>query len=202
MFSGIVEEAAILVSRVEDRGNLHLTLKCSFVDELKIDQSLAHNGVCLTVVDIKNGTYTVTAVRETLERSNLGLLKTGDKVNIERSMLMNGRLDGHIVQGHVDQTAVCTEVKNAEGSWYYTFKYDFDKVMARQGYMTVEKGSVCVNGVSLTVCNSQDDGFSVAIIPYTYECTNFHLIEPETVVNLEFDIIGKYISKIQKYGDN
>jgi riboflavin synthase len=202
MFSGIVEEAAVLINRVEEQGNLHLTLKCSFVGELKIDQSLAHNGVCLTVVGIENGTYTVTAVQETLERSNLGLLKIGDKVNIERSMLMNGRLDGHIVQGHVDQTAVCTEVKNAEGSWYYTFQYDFDEKMARQGYMTVEKGSVCVNGVSLTVCNSKDDGFSVAIIPYTYECTNFHLIKQGSVVNLEFDIIGKYISKIHKYGDN
>jgi riboflavin synthase len=199
MFSGIVEEAATIVKRVADQGNLHLTMKCSFVNELKIDQSLAHNGVCLTVVDIKDDTYTVTAIKETLDRSNLGLLQIGDKVNLERSLLMNGRLDGHIVQGHVDQTAVCTRVEEADGSWYYTFEYTFDKAMAGQGYMTVEKGSVCVNGVSLTVCNSKDNSFQVAIIPYTYECTNFHQIKAGTVVNLEFDIIGKYISKINRY---
>jgi riboflavin synthase len=199
MFSGIVEEAATIVGLVTDQGNLHLTLKCSFVKELKIDQSVAHNGVCLTVVDLKGDTYTVTAIKETLERSNLGLLQVGDKVNLERSMLMNGRLDGHIVQGHVDQTAVCTQVDEADGSWYYTFEYVFDRDLARQGYMTVEKGSVSVNGVSLTVCNSKDNGFQVAIIPYTYECTNFHQIKPGTVVNLEFDIIGKYISKLNRY---
>jgi riboflavin synthase len=201
MFSGIIEEAASIVKRLADQDNLHLTLQCSFVNELKIDQSLAHNGVCLTVVNIRNNTYTVTAIKETLERSNLGLLQTGDKVNLERSLLMNGRLDGHIVQGHVDQTAVCTLVKEAGGSWYYTFEYPFDKAMAQQGYMTVEKGSVCVNGVSLTVCNSTDNSFQVAIIPYTYECTNFHQIQAGTVVNLEFDIIGKYISKINQYRD-
>jgi riboflavin synthase len=199
MFSGIVEEAAPIVGRVTDQGNLHLTLKCSFVNELKIDQSLAHNGVCLTVVSLTEDTYTVTAVKETLERSNLGLLNPGDKVNLERSMLMNGRLDGHIVQGHVDQTAVCTAVEEADGSWYYTFEYAFDKEKAKAGYMTVEKGSVCVNGVSLTVCNSKDNSFQVAIIPYTHENTNFHQIKPGTVVNLEFDIIGKYISKINQY---
>jgi len=199
MFSGIVEEAATVTKLVAEQGNLHLTLKCSFVKELKIDQSVAHNGVCLTVVNLEEDTYTVTAIKETLERSNLGLLHTGDKVNLERSMLMNGRLDGHIVQGHVDQTAVCTQVDEADGSWYYTFEYAFDKSLARQGYMTVEKGSVCVNGVSLTVCNSKDNSFQVAIIPYTYECTNFHQIKPGTVVNLEFDIIGKYISKINRY---
>ena len=199
MFSGIVEEAAPIVNRVVDKGNLHLTVKCSFTNELKIDQSVSHNGVCLTVVNITDDTYTVTAIRETLERSNLGLLKEGDKINLERSMMMNGRLDGHIVQGHVDQTAVCTEVKEADGSWYYTFEYAFDKEMAQQGYMTVEKGSVTVNGVSLTVCNSQDNSFQVAIIPYTYEFTNFHQIKEGTVVNLEFDIIGKYISKINRY---
>ncbi|MDR2621042.1 MAG: riboflavin synthase [Dysgonamonadaceae bacterium] len=199
MFSGIVEEAATIVKLVADQGNLHLTLKSSFVKELKIDQSVAHNGVCLTVVNLEEDTYTVTAIKETLERSNLGLLSVGDKVNLERSMLMNGRLDGHIVQGHVDQTAVCTQVDEAEGSWYYTFGYAFDKTLARQGYMTVEKGSVCVNGVSLTVCNSKDNSFQVAIIPYTYECTNFHQIKPGTVVNLEFDIIGKYISKLNQY---
>jgi len=199
MFSGIVEEAATVAKLASDQGNLHLTLKCSFVKELKIDQSVAHNGVCLTVVNLEEDTYTVTAIKETLERSNLGLLHVGDKVNLERSMLMNGRLDGHIVQGHVDQTAVCTQVEEADGSWYYTFEYAFDKALARQGYMTVEKGSVCVNGVSLTVCNSKDNSFQVAIIPYTYECTNFHQIKPGTVVNLEFDIIGKYISKLNQY---
>lgn len=199
MFSGIVEEAATVVSCQTEQGNLHLTLNCSFVNELKIDQSVAHNGVCLTVVRLTEDTYTVTAVKETLERSNLGLLKIGDKVNLERSMLMNGRLDGHIVQGHVDQTAVCTQVEEADGSWYYTFEYEFDKALAKQGYMTVEKGSVCVNGVSLTVCNSEDNRFQVAIIPYTHEITNFHRIQPGTVVNLEFDIIGKYISKLNQY---
>jgi riboflavin synthase len=199
MCSGIVEEAATVTKLTTDQGNLHLTLKCSFVKELKIDQSLAHNGVCLTVVNLEEDTYTVTAIKETLERSNLGLLHIGGKVNLERSMLMNGRLDGHIVQGHVDQTAICTQVDEADGSWYYTFEYIFDKDLARQGYMTVEKGSVCVNGVSLTVCNSKDNSFQVAIIPYTYECTNFHQIKQGTVVNLEFDIIGKYISKLNQY---
>ena len=199
MFSGIVEEAAQVVALQSDKGNLHLTMKCSFVNELKIDQSVAHNGVCLTVVSMTEDTYTVTAIKETLERSNLGNLKVGDKVNLERSMLMNGRLDGHIVQGHVDQTAVCAEVKEADGSWYYTFEYAFDKEMARQGYMTVEKGSVCVNGVSLTVCNSQQNSFQVAIIPYTHDNTNFCQIEKGTVVYLEFDIVGKYISKMMQF---
>lgn len=199
MFSGIVEEAAQVVALQADQGNLHITMKCSFVDELKIDQSVSHNGVCLTVVNLDAEHYTVTAIKETLERSNLGLLKVGDKVNLERSMLMNGRLDGHIVQGHVDQTAVCTEVKEADGSWYYTFEYTFDKEMARQGYMTVEKGSVCVNGVSLTVCNSGQNSFQVAIIPYTHDHTNFCRIEKGTVVNLEFDIVGKYISKMMMF---
>jgi len=199
MFSGIVEEAAAVVSCETEQGNLHLTLKCSFVNELKIDQSLAHNGVCLTVVRLTEDSYTVTAIKETLDRSNLGLLKVGDKVNLERSLLMNGRLDGHIVQGHVDQTAVCSQVEEADGSWYYTFEYVFDPAMAKQGYITVEKGSICVNGVSLTVCNSKENHFQVAIIPYTYEITNFHQIKPGTVVNLEFDIIGKYISKINRY---
>lgn len=199
MFSGIVEEAAPVVAVQADKGNLHLTLKCSFADELKIDQSVAHNGVCLTVVNKTADTYTVTAIKETLERSNLGQLKAGDKVNLERSMIMNGRLDGHIVQGHVDQTAVCTDIAEADGSWYFTFEYDCDKEMARQGYITVEKGSVCVNGVSLTVCNSQENSFQVAIIPYTYEHTNFHQIQKGSTVNLEFDIVGKYISKIASF---
>lgn len=196
MFSGIVEEAAKVVAIEKDKSNLHLTLECSFVDELKIDQSIAHNGVCLTVVALTDTTYTVTAIQETLDKSNLGKIEVGDKINLERSMVMNGRLDGHIVQGHVDQTAECIEVKEADGSWYFTFKYEVDPEMARQGYVTVEKGSVCVNGVSLTVVNSKDDQFSVAIIPYTYEFTNFHQIKEGTTVNIEFDIIGKYISKM------
>jgi riboflavin synthase len=196
MFSGIVEEAATVVAVRPDRGNLHLTLRCAFVNELNIDQSVSHNGVCLTVVAKTTDTYTVTAVRETIERSNLGLLKAGDKVNLERSLLMNGRLDGHIVQGHVDQTARCTDVRETDGSWYYVFDYDPDPAMARQGYLTVEKGSVCVNGVSLTVCHSRDNGFEVAIIPYTHDHTNFAQIRKGTVVNLEFDIIGKYLSRL------
>ena len=196
MFSGIVEECATVVGIVREQENLHLTLKCSFVDELKIDQSVAHNGVCLTVVSLENGTYTVTAMKETIERSNLGLLQVGDAVNVERSMVMNGRLDGHIVQGHVDQTAVCTKMEDAEGSWYYTFKYAFDKEMARRGYFTVDKGSVTVNGVSLTVCNPTADTFQVAIIPYTHDNTNFNAIREGSVVNIEFDIIGKYMARM------
>ena len=198
MFSGIVEEFATVVKLVKEQENIHFTLTCSFVDELKIDQSIAHNGVCLTVVDIKDNTYTVTAMRETLERSNLGSLAVGDKVNVERSMVMNGRLDGHIVQGHVDQTAECVELCDAEGSWYYTFRYKKDDDMAAKGYLTVDKGSVTVNGVSLTVCNPTDDSFTVAIIPYTYEHTNFHTIKVGTRVNIEFDIIGKYIARMIK----
>ena len=196
MFSGIVEEYAKVVRVVKDQENLHLTLTCSFVDELKIDQSVSHNGVCLTVVSIENNTYTVTAMKETIERSNIGLLKEGDKVNVERSMMMNGRLDGHIVQGHVDQTATCVKVEDAEGSWYYTFRYTFDKAMARRGYFTVDKGSVTVKGVSLTVCNPTEDSFQVAIIPYTHEHTNFHSFVEGSVVNLEFDIIGKYMARM------
>ena len=199
MFSGIVEEAAKVVALEADKGNLNITMSCSFVDELKIDQSVAHNGVCLTVVSKTVDKYTVTAIRETLERSNLGLLQTGDLVNLERSMIMNGRLDGHIVQGHVDQTAVCMDVREADGSWYYTFEYVFNPEMAKQGYMTVEKGSVCVNGTSLTVCNSKEDSFEVAIIPYTHDMTNFCKIERGTLVNIEFDIVGKYISKIMSF---
>ncbi|HJC97021.1 MAG TPA: riboflavin synthase [Candidatus Phocaeicola gallinarum] len=198
MFSGIVEEYAEVVKVVKEQENLHLTLKCSFVDELKIDQSVSHNGVCLTVVSIQDGTYTVTAMKETIERSNIGLLKPGDKVNVERSMMMNGRLDGHIVQGHVDQTAVCTAIEDANGSWYFTFKYDFNPEMAKRGYFTVDKGSVTVNGVSLTVCNPTENTFQVAIIPYTYEHTNFHTLSVGSVVNIEFDIIGKYLSRMMQ----
>lgn len=198
MFSGIVEEAGKVIRIEKDKENVHFTLTCSFTDELKIDQSLSHNGVCLTVVSIdkEKKNYTVTAIKETLIKSNLGLLEPGSEVNLERSMMMNGRLDGHIVQGHVDQTAICKSVETAEGSWYYTFEYQIDKEKAAQGYMTVEKGSVTVNGVSLTVVNSKENSFQVAIIPYTYEHTNFHTFKIGTVVNLEFDIIGKYLSKL------
>ncbi|KGL50312.1 riboflavin synthase subunit alpha [Porphyromonas gulae] len=199
MFSGIVEEYAQVTDLHRENDNLHITMTCSFVNELKIDQSIAHNGVCLTVVSKTDTTYTVTAIRETLERSNLGLLQIGDLVNLERSMMMGGRLDGHIVQGHVDQTAVCTAVEEAGGSHYYSFEYKLDKEMARQGYMTVEKGSVCVNGVSLTVCDSGMNSFRVAIIPYTRDHTNFCRIVPGSVVNLEFDIVGKYLSKMLQY---
>ncbi|MBS0012133.1 MAG: riboflavin synthase [Bacteroidales bacterium] len=194
MFSGIVEEAAPVVELTRDKGNLHITMKCSFTGELKIDQSISHNGVCLTVVDIKDDSYTVTAIKETLEKSNLGLLEVGSKVNLERSTRMDARMDGHIVQGHVDQTAVCTKVEEADGSWYYTFKYE----PAQDDYITVEKGSVSVNGVSLTVVNSKDKSFQVAIIPYTWEITNFHEFKPGTVVNLEFDVIGKYVVRYLK----
>jgi riboflavin synthase len=199
MFSGIIEEAAQVVALQKDQENLHLTMECSFTNELKIDQSVAHNGVCLTVVSKTDKTYTVTAIKETLDRTNLGLLVPGSKVNLERSMMMNGRLDGHIVQGHVDQTAVCTEVKEADGSWYFTFEYAFDKEMAKRGYMTVDKGSVTLNGVSLTVCYPTDKTFQVAIIPYTHEHTNFHQIKAGTVVNIEFDIIGKYVSRMMSF---
>ena len=201
MFSGIVEEAGQVIAIKKDQQNVHFMLTCSFVDDLKIDQSLSHNGVCLTVVKIDRQakTYTVTAIKETLLKTNLGKLVAGSRVNLERSMMMNGRLDGHIVQGHVDQTATCTGVEEADGSWYFTFQYPYDKEKALQGYMTVEKGSVTVNGVSLTVVNSKDNSFQVAIIPYTYQETNFHTFEVGTTVNLEFDIIGKYLSKLMSF---
>ena len=199
MFSGIVEEAAQVVALNADQGNLHITMKCSFVNELKIDQSVAHNGVCLTVVNLTDETYTVTAIQETLDRSNLGLLKVGDLVNLERSMMMNGRLDGHIVQGHVDCTAVVECIEEVDGSRYYKFRYEIDPAMAAKGYVTVEKGSVTVNGVSLTVCDSERDSFRVAIIPYTYEHTNFHTFRPGTRVNIEFDIIGKYLARLHEF---
>lgn len=194
MFSGIVEEAATVVKLEKENDNLHITMKCSFADELKTDQSISHNGVCLTVVKKEHGTYTVTAIKETLEKTNLVLLKPGDKVNLERSVRADGRLDGHMVQGHVDQTAVCTDVKEAGGSWYYTFEYE----PLQDDYFTVEKGSVSVNGVSLTVVNSRPKSFQTAIIPYTWEVTNFHQIKKGTIVNIEFDILGKYIAKIVK----
>ncbi len=194
MFSGIVEALGVLKNIRKDGGNVHLTLECPFVGELSIDQSIAHNGVCLTVVELPgDGTYTVTAIQETLDKSNLGLLQVRDKVNLERSMKIDSRLDGHIVQGHVDQTATCVEVKEENGSWVYTFEYE-----PKIGSITVEKGSITVNGVSLTVVNSQKSTFQVAIIPYTHEHTNFHTFQKGTVVNLEFDIIGKYIARLME----
>ena len=200
MFSGIVEEAAQVVAIDRDGGNVHLTIKCSFVDELKIDQSVAHNGVCLTVVAINpDKTYVVTAIQETLDRSNLGRLVPGDLINLERSMMMNGRLDGHIVQGHVDTTAQCVEIEEVDGSKYFKFQYAVDLQLAAQGYVTVEKGSVTVNGVSLTVCNSTRDSFRVAIIPYTLAHTNFCKIKVGDIVNLEFDIIGKYLARLMQF---
>ena len=195
MFSGIVEETAKVVKVEHELDNMHFTLSCSFANELKIDQSVAHNGVCLTVVKLEDNTYTVTAMKETLNRSNLGLLKEGDLVNIERSMIMQGRLDGHIVQGHVDQTAKCTNVQDDNGSWIFTFEYESSQEMIERGYFTVDKGSVTVNGVSLTVCNPTQNTFQVCIIPYTFENTNFKNIKEGTIVNIEFDIIGKYICR-------
>jgi riboflavin synthase len=196
MFSGIVEEAAPVVQLDKEGGNLHITMECSFAKDLKIDQSVSHNGVCLTVVDVnkEKNTFTVTAIHETLEKSNLGLLEKGDKVNLERSMKADSFLDGHIVQGHVDQTATCKEVREADGSWYLKFEYD----PSQEDYITVEKGSISINGVSMTVVNSRENSFEVAVIPYTYNMTNFHQMKPGTVVNLEFDVIGKYVARIVK----
>jgi len=190
MFSGIIEEIGIVRNIEREGGNVHLSVSCSFINELKIDQSMAHNGVCLTVVDLQPSHYVVTAIDETLRKSNLGLLTIGSEVNLERSMKLDGRLDGHIVQGHVDQTARCMKVEPADGSWIYTFEYE-----PHLGMLTVEKGSITVNGVSLTVVNSRRGGFQVAIIPYTHEHTNFHTFKEGTIVNLEFDIIGKYVGQ-------
>ncbi len=198
MFSGIIEGMATVVAIRHDRDNIDFTFSCPFTDELNIDQSVAHNGTCLTVVRIEDGCYTVTAMKETLERTNLGLLRMGDKVNVERSMMMNGRLDGHIVQGHVDLTARCTERRDANGSTYFTFEYQEDRKMALNGYFTVDKGSVAVNGVSLTVCNPTANSFQVAIIPYTAENTNFCDLTVGGIVNIEFDIIGKYLARLQQ----
>ena len=196
MFSGIVEAMATVVAVKKDRDNVDFVLTCPFANELTIDQSVSHNGVCLTVVKREGDTYTVTAMRETLDRSNLGDLVCGSRVNVERSMVMNGRLDGHIVQGHVDMTAVCTNVVDAAGSKRFTFEYDANPTMAKRGYFTVDKGSVTVNGVSLTVCNPTSNSFQVAIIPYTLENTNFCDIKEGTIVNIEFDILGKYIARL------
>lgn len=191
MFTGIIETLGTVVKLKKDQGNLHLTIQSSISDELRIDQSVAHNGACLTVVAVNDGEHTVTAIQETLDKTSLGKLSVGDDINLERCMQMNGRLDGHIVQGHVDQIATCVKLVEREGSWEYTFKYD-----ASTGNVTVEKGSICVNGISLTVVDSMVDHFSVAIIPYTYEHTNMKHIQPSDIVNLEFDIIGKYVAKL------
>ena len=202
MFSGIVETMAQVVKIETEQTNKHFTLRNPYSEPLSIDQSIAHNGVCLTVVKIEGDLYTVTAMQETLNRSNLGALKEGDWVNVERSMLLNERLDGHIVQGHVDQPARCMEGKETDGSWYYRFEYDSRKEMIQRGYFCVDKGSVCINGVSLTVCEPDVQGekgyVSVCIIPYTHEYTNFKYIEVGTIVNLEFDILGKYIARMQQ----
>ena len=191
MFTGIIEAFGKVVNLKKDQENLHLRLDSPLTRELKIDQSLAHNGVCLTVVDTSGDQYTVTAIQETLEKTNLGKLKIGDLVNLERAMMMNSRLDGHIVQGHVDQTGFCSEIDFRQGSWFFEFEYD-----QHQKNITIEKGSICVNGVSLTVVKSNLNKFSVAIIPYTYDHTNFHQIQKGDAVNIEFDMIGKYISKL------
>lgn len=196
MFSGIVETMAKVIAVQQDKENKHFTLECEFGNELKIDQSVAHNGVCLTVVKRDGNQYVVTAMDETLKRSNLGLLQPGDEVNVERSMQMNGRLDGHIVQGHVDTTATCTNIEDAEGSYIYTFEYEVSNEMIERGYFTVDKGSVTVNGVSLTVCNPTRNSFQVCIIPFTFEHTNFHNFKVASKVNIEFDILGKYISRM------
>ncbi|OKL41594.1 riboflavin synthase [Pontibacter flavimaris] len=191
MFTGIIEGLGRIIAVQDEQTNKHFTLTSPFTNELKIDQSVAHNGVCLTVVRITGEEYTVTAIDETLRKTNLHSLKVGDPVNLERCMQANGRFDGHVVQGHVDQTGVCEEVKDENGSWIFTFSYDTGK-----GNVTVEKGSICVNGISLTVVNSREDRFSVAIIPYTYEHTNLHMVKPGDTVNLEFDIIGKYVARL------
>ncbi|HYK75817.1 MAG TPA: riboflavin synthase [Daejeonella sp.] len=191
MFTGIIETLGKVVDLQNDRENLHLTIESDISQELKIDQSVAHNGVCLTVVALAEGKHTVTAIAETMNKTSLGELKVGSLVNLERCMQMNGRLDGHIVQGHVDQTARCVDLKEAGGSWEYTFEYD-----AAMGNITVEKGSICVNGISLTVVDSGPNSFSVAIIPYTFEHTNLKEVQVGSIVNLEFDIIGKYVSRL------
>lgn len=191
MFTGIIEDMGEVIHLEKEDNNLHISIKSNIVPELKVDQSISHNGVCLTVVAINDPVYKVTAIKETLKKSNIGHLQVGAFVNLERAMKLGDRLDGHLVQGHVDQTAVCTQVKEANGSWYYTFKYN-----PKMGNITIEKGSITVNGVSLTVVNSKSDTFSVAIIPYTYEHTNFKKINVGTEVNLEFDLVGKYLKKL------
>jgi riboflavin synthase len=191
MFTGIIEDIGVVSNLKTELDNLHISIKSKITHELKIDQSVAHNGVCLTVVDINNDEYTVTAIKETLDKTSIGKLQMGDKVNLERAMKLGDRLDGHIVQGHVDQTAICTHLKEEKGSWVFTFKYD-----STLNNITIEKGSITINGTSLTVVNSKTDTFSVAIIPYTYKHTNFNTFRPGTIVNLEFDVLGKYVAKL------
>jgi riboflavin synthase len=193
MFTGIIEDIGVVSNLKTELDNLHISIKSKITHELKIDQSVAHNGVCLTVVDINNDEYTVTAIKETLDKTSIGKLQMGDKVNLERAMKLGDRLDGHIVQGHVDQTAICTHLKEEKGSWVFTFKYD-----STLNNITIEKGSITINGTSLTVVNSKTDTFSVAIIPYTYKHTNFNTFRPGTIVNLEFDVLGKYVAKLVK----
>lgn len=194
MFTGIIETLGRVVKIENDKGNTHFTIQSDITNELKVDQSVAHNGVCLTVVEIKEDTYIVTAIKETLDKTNLGTLSENDLINIERAMKLGDRLDGHIVQGHVDQTAICTQVSENDGSWFYTFEYS-----AEANNITIEKGSITVNGVSLTVVDSKKTQFSVAIIPYTYEHTGFSEFKKGTLVNLEFDVIGKYVARLQGY---
>ena len=191
MFTGIIEEIGKVVELKKDKENLHITMQSGLCQELSVDQSLAHNGVCLTVVDLKKDKYTVTAIKETIEKSNFANLELGDKINLERAMQLGSRLDGHIVQGHVDQIGTCIRVEETEGSWFYTFEYD-----EKYKNLTIEKGSITINGVSLTVVNSEKNRFSVAIIPYTFEHTNFHQIKVNDLVNLEFDVIGKYVARL------
>ncbi|WP_457618385.1 riboflavin synthase [Lutibacter sp.] len=191
MFTGIIETLGIVKNIINEGGNIHITIESNFTNELKIDQSIAHNGVCLTIVNINGNEYTVTAIKETLDKSNFKHLKTGDFINLERAMVLGARLDGHIVQGHVDQTAICTNIVEENGSWVFSFEYD-----SSLNNITIEKGSITINGISLTVVNSKKNSFSVAIIPYTYEFTNFHTFKNGTEVNLEFDVIGKYVAKL------
>jgi riboflavin synthase len=195
MFTGIIEDIGVISNLKEELDNLHITIKSTITPELKIDQSVSHNGVCLTIVGISNNEYTVTAIKETLDKTNLGTLKISDKVNLERAMKLGDRLDGHMVQGHVDQTAICTHVEDANGSWIFTFNYD-----SSFNNITIEKGSITINGTSLTVVNSKKDSFSVAIIPYTYNHTNFNTFKKGTIVNLEFDVLGKYVAKLLELG--
>jgi riboflavin synthase len=191
MFTGIIESVGFVENLQQEKENLHITIESKFTSELKIDQSIAHDGVCLTIVNIKDTEYTVTAIKETLDKSNLKYVTVGSEINLERAMILGARLDGHIVQGHVDQTAVCTNIVDENGSWVFSFEYD-----NAQNNITIEKGSITINGVSLTVVNSRKNSFSVAIIPYTYEFTNFHTFKIGTVVNLEFDVIGKYVARL------
>lgn len=196
MFTGIIEDLGVVTHLKRELDNLHITIKSKITSELKIDQSVSHNGICLTIIDIKNDEYTVTAIKETLEKTNLGSLMNNDAINLERALKLGDRLDGHIVQGHIDQTASCINIQENNGSWMYSFKYN-----SGLGNITIEKGSVTINGVSLTVVNSEKDTFSVAIIPYTYDNTNFNSIKLDSIVNVEFDVIGKYVARLNELKD-